>query len=188
MSRQKAFEINEAIDKAIDIFWDKGFEGTSMQDIVEALGLSRSSIYETFGSKKELFLVALDRYEDKGSITAKAILYNKEGTAKDILLRYFNQIIEDTQFRSCLMINSSLEMTHHPDVKARVLSSMTESEEGFYQLLIRAEANGELKGNPNIRYLAQHLVNVRNGITVSTLSFDRQVLDNIVNMSLSFLG
>ncbi|AIQ11301.1 TetR/AcrR family transcriptional regulator [Paenibacillus durus] len=186
MSRQKAFEINEVIDKALEVFWEKGYEGCSMQDLVNELELSRSSIYETFGNKKALYLLTLDRYEAQTKTRLSAILY-EEGTAQELLVRFFNTVVEHTHRRSCFMVNASLEMTAHPDVAHRVHTNMIRNEQAFYQLLERAHANGELKENVDLRAMSQYLVNVMHGISVTAVTSDRQMLDHIINTSLSFL-
>ncbi|WP_219836821.1 TetR/AcrR family transcriptional regulator [Paenibacillus sp. R14(2021)] len=186
MARTKEFNIDDAIEKAIQVFRAKGYEGTSMQDLVDALGLSRSSIYETFGSKKDLYLSALDRYGDSTSESLTAVLY-EAGPTRELLLRFFDKFIAHNTPHSCLMVNASLEMCDHADVSARVQASMAGNERAFYQLLTRAMSNGELKGSPNLRALSKYLVNVRNGITVSASAMDRSSLDHIVKMSLTFL-
>ncbi len=186
MSRNKTFDINEAISKAINVFWEKGYEGTSMQDIVDALGLSRSSIYETFGNKKNLFLAALDLYEDNANDSLTAILY-EEGTAKELLVRYFNRVIEHTRLRSCLLLNTSLELTADSKVTGRANSSRIKSEQAFYQLLTKAKSNMEIKGNPDLRALSQYLVNIKFGIAVTVITADDQTMENIVKVSLYFL-
>lgn len=65
MARSKEFEVNEVLDKAIQLFWTQGYEKTSMQDLVEFMGIHRRSIYDTFGDKHALFMKALERYETK---------------------------------------------------------------------------------------------------------------------------
>src|SRR5262245_53586155 len=114
MARNKAFNIDDAIEKAMNVFREKGFEGASMQDLVDATGLSRSSIYETFGSKKELYLAALDRYDDQTQ-DMTAILYGT-GPAKELLHTFFGKLIEHNLQQSCLMVSASLEMCAHPEV------------------------------------------------------------------------
>ena len=67
MARTKDFDENEALNKAIAIFWHKGYNGTSMQDLVEGLGISRSSLYDTYGDKHTLFIKALESYQNEAS-------------------------------------------------------------------------------------------------------------------------
>ena len=62
MARQKEFDLDVALDKATQLFWEKGFESTSMQDLVDAMGINRASLYDSFGGKKELFEASMDRY------------------------------------------------------------------------------------------------------------------------------
>ena len=156
-----------------------------MQDLVDATGLSRSSIYETFGSKKDLYLVSLDRYEDQAH-DLTSVLYGA-GPAKELLLAYFDRLIAHNTKQSCLMVNASLEMCEHPEVYGRIKSNVARNERAFYQLLTRAASNGELKGNPDLRALSQFLVNTMQGITVMAVTADRQALDNIVAIALHFL-
>ncbi|NIK67016.1 MULTISPECIES: TetR/AcrR family transcriptional regulator [unclassified Paenibacillus] len=185
MSRVKTFQIEETIDKAIDVFREKGYQGTSMQDLVSALSLNRSSIYQTFRSKEELYLVSLDRYGDQTS-DITAILY-EPGTCREVLMRFFAKLIEHNSVRTCLLVYASLEMGEHPEVRERVSTNNNLRERAFFQLLSRGTANGEIKGNPNLRVLSQYLVNVANGITVTSASAGRNTLDNILEMSLFFL-
>ena len=67
MSRNKAFNEEEVIDKAVKVFWAKGYEATSMQDLIDAMGIQRGSLYATFGSKQQLFLKSLDFAIPNGS-------------------------------------------------------------------------------------------------------------------------
>ncbi|WP_256973868.1 TetR family transcriptional regulator C-terminal domain-containing protein [Brevibacillus brevis] len=118
---------------------------------------------------------------------AEAILY-EERPAKELLLRYFHEVIEYTRRRSCFMVNASLELAaSHPEVFKRVQANMAENEEAFYQLLERAVQTGEMKGTWDLKALAQYLVNVMHGITVTTVTAEREMLDNIVRSSLYFL-
>ncbi|MDF2961861.1 MAG: TetR/AcrR family transcriptional regulator, partial [Paenibacillus sp.] len=119
-----------------------------------------------------------------GHITS--ILY-EPGTCKEVLLRFFDKLIEHNSIRTCLLIYASLEMSEHPEVRARVSTNNNLRERAFFQLLSRGLANGEIKGNPNLRVLSQYLVNVTNGITITSAVTDRKTLDNILEMSLYFL-
>ncbi|MGE7911211.1 TetR/AcrR family transcriptional regulator [Lysinibacillus xylanilyticus] len=187
MSRKKSFEISKVLDLAINVFWHKGYEGCSMQDLVEQLGLSRSSIYETFGSKEALYLKALERYDIQSKQKLGTILY-EQGSAKELLLRYFHEVIEYTRHRSCFMVNASLELAaSHQEVYNRVHENMAKNEEAFYQLLVRAVQTGEMKETWDLKALAQYLVNIMHGITVTTITAEREMLDNIVRSSLFFL-
>ena len=86
MARTKCFNRDEALEKAIGAFWAKGYEATSVQDLVDCMGINRGSLYDTFGDKHKLFLEALDRY-GKGSLL-RADALRQKGDAREILTRF----------------------------------------------------------------------------------------------------
>src|SRR5579871_2078456 len=124
MARIKEFDTNEALDKAIDLFWDKGYNACSMQDIVEGLGLSRSSIYETFGDKRQLFLEALKKYQ-RAALEAMEKDINAASDVREVLKQIFGSILPGNQNcsleKGCFMVNSAIELApHDPEIAAIV--------------------------------------------------------------------
>ncbi|SMG62426.1 transcriptional regulator, TetR family, partial [methanotrophic bacterial endosymbiont of Bathymodiolus sp.] len=112
MARPKAFDQEDVLDKAVAVFWAKGYEATSMQDLVDAMGIQRGSLYATFGSKQQLFLQSLERY---GKVVVKQfldILQSKPSGVESIEL-FFAQLVEHLltagPLRSCLVTNSAIE-------------------------------------------------------------------------------
>src|ERR1700761_2998088 len=81
MARTKDFDENEVLTKAIELFWYKGYNGTSMQDLVDTLGISRSSLYDTYTDKHTLFVKALESYQNSGAARIQEII-NKPEPAK----------------------------------------------------------------------------------------------------------
>lgn len=93
MARPKEFDPNEALERAMLLFWEKGFQATSMRDLVQAMGINRGSLYDTFGSKEELYQAAIDRYCDEQ--TAGMIdMLSAPGEPKDVLERVFQRALE----------------------------------------------------------------------------------------------
>ena len=84
MARYKEFEVNEVLDKAIQLFWEQGYQKTSMQELVENMGIHRRSIYDTFGDKHALFIKALKRYEAIQNKKMR-ILVEKQEPVKEFL-------------------------------------------------------------------------------------------------------
>src|ERR1700748_3148505 len=100
MARTKDFDENEVLAKAIQIFWHKGYNGTSMQDLVDGLGISRSSLYDTYTDKHTLFLKALDSYQAAGSSKIEEIIANSASakeTIKQLLELSTGDLLEDKQ-------------------------------------------------------------------------------------------
>lgn len=184
LARKKEFEISQTANLAANVFREKGFDGTSMQDLVNILNLSRSSIYETFGNKRGLYLVALDHYaEEVDNLTS--ILY-EEGPPKAVINRFFDNIIRHNEKECCLLVQASLEMSTHLDVMDRVIRNNLRREKAFISLLERAFLNDELIKNQNFSTLSKYLINVTNGLAVTSRTTDKATLNQVISMSLFF--
>src|SRR3978361_1019384 len=136
MARTKDFDENEVLCKAIDIFWHKGYNGTSMQDLVDGLGISRSSLYDTYGDKHSLFIKALESYQSTGSGKICAII-NGPGSAKETikhLLEFIiNGLLEDREHKGCFMVNAEVEVApHDQQVSQLVCANDQQVEDAFY--------------------------------------------------------
>jgi len=113
MPRTEDFNRTDVLDKAKNTFWLKGFNGTSMQDLVDATGLNRSSLYNSFGSKMELYEEALRQYqEDSGHIFDKARKQQRNAieTIGLIFLYVMDEIKNDPQHKGCMIINCATEL------------------------------------------------------------------------------
>ncbi len=112
MASPRLFEEIQVIEKVMKVFWDKGFEATSMQDLVVASGLLKGSLYGAFGDKQALYLVALKHY-NRTRIKAGIEMLNGEGSARQKISRLFDNVIEATKrgdfAGGCLLCNASLE-------------------------------------------------------------------------------
>jgi TetR/AcrR family transcriptional repressor of nem operon len=111
MSRPLSFEPDAALDSLKDLFWAKGFEGTSMQDVEAATGLKKQSLYRQFGDKRSMYLAALRRYEAVEVRDAVALL-GIEGSARERVARLFTAIIDRAiagDRRGCFLCNASID-------------------------------------------------------------------------------
>lgn len=115
MSRPREFDKDTALDAAIDVFWSRGYEATSIADLEEATGLSRSSIYQAFGNKRELYQGALDRYKQRQIDPALAAMA-APGAGRAELRMYLTALAAlfrnnpDLAMRGCLIVNSVTEL------------------------------------------------------------------------------
>ena len=192
MARTKDFDEEVVLDKAIQLFWNKGFNATSMQDLVEGLGISRSSMYATYGDKHALFLAALERYRSKAHQTMADITDNtpssKEAIKKLVALTT-SELIKDKQHKGCFMVNTAVEIApHDPEVNTFICQNDKDIESFFYKAIKNGQASGEIPARHNARALARFILNTVKGIRVSAKSAaDKKVFDDIVNITLSVL-
>ena len=192
MARTKDFDETEVLAKAIKLFWQKGYNGTSMQDLVDTLGISRSSLYDTFGDKHQLYLKALQSYKQTetakrdqildGSLPAKVAI-------RQLMDLTILEMIRDKQHKGCFLINSAVETAaHDKDTNAIICQNEQQLENAFYEVLKRGQSNGEISGKQDPRALARFLLNTIVGIRVTGKSAtDKASFEDIVNLTMSVL-
>ncbi|MEP6805051.1 MAG: TetR/AcrR family transcriptional regulator [Flavobacterium sp.] len=193
MARTKEFNEDKALDKAIEIFWHKGYNGTSAQDLVTHLGLSRSSLYDTFGDKQKLFSQSLQRYQQNAQ-NQIVELFDTSNNIKDTLHDIFKQAVieslEDSITKGCFMVNSSVELAMHDEEIAKIVKSNSQIMEGvFTKAVQKGQDSGQISKNLDARTLARFIFNNYSGIRVLARSGerDKQVYDDIVKAVFSLL-
>jgi TetR/AcrR family transcriptional repressor of nem operon len=192
MARPKAFNEEEVIDKAVAVFWAKGYEATSMQDLVSAMGIQRGSLYAAFGSKQQLFLKSLQRY---GEVVVKKLLeiLESDPSATESIKLFFAQLVEHSltagSLRGCLVTNSAIERgLIDEDTRKQIHHLLNAIEKGFYQTLLRAKKQGELLSELDLKIVANYLTSSMQGLLVmGKICSERTVLENINRVTLSIL-
>ncbi|WP_336785756.1 TetR/AcrR family transcriptional regulator [Paenibacillus sp. MMO-177] len=193
MARPREFDQDAVLQKAMELFWEKGYERTSIQDLVERTGVHRGSLYDTFGDKSQLFLTCLDRFREGNRGHASSIL-EEDGPAKDVLWRYFQRLIdvamsEENGRRGCMIANTAMDMGKvDPVVSFRIEAYTLDMETNFKNFLMRAQQQGELKTKHTVQEAARFLLNTRNGLYVlAKIATDRQVLEDAAKVAMSIL-
>lgn len=191
MARTKEFNEDQVLDKAIEIFWHKGYNGTSAQDLVTHLGLSRSSLYDTFGDKQKLFVKALKRYQQQGQNYVIELLEKSENI-KVALTEIFKQAIieslEDRITKGCFMVNSAVELAmHDPEIASIVHENQKVMEEVFYKAVKKGQESGQISTKLEARSLARFIFNNYSGIRVLARAGekDKKVYDDILKAMFS---
>ncbi len=142
MARPKAFDPDLAVEQAMDVFWCRGYEATSIQDLVEATGVARQSLYGTFGSKDGLYLQALDRYRELEGRRAFACL-DGDAPPRERLRTLFERFgfgtLEDPDNKGCFVLNAALERADDAQTARRVRDGMRATEAALRDLLIEAD-------------------------------------------------
>ncbi|MNK81813.1 HTH-type transcriptional repressor ComR [compost metagenome] len=193
MARTKEFNEDQALDKAIEIFWHKGYNGTSAQDLVNHLGLSRSSLYDTFGDKQQLFTKSLQRYQLQAQDAVKELLEKSENV-KETLQAIFKQAVieslEDRITKGCFMVNSSVELAMHDEKIAKIVKDNSQTmEEVFTNAVKKGQEAGHISKQLDAKVLARFIFNNYSGIRVLARAGERnkQVYDDIVKAVFSVL-
>jgi len=193
MARPKEFDTTEVLNKALEIFWYKGYEATSIQDLTKHLGIGRQSLYDTFGGKRQLFFAALKRYTEQKTTYVVSIL-EKTSSGKAAIERVFRELVKtltDAELCiGCFMVNTAIELAPHDREIGNIIESNMEQEvQALYHALTRAKSQGELNDrHQDLMALARFLNNTRYGLVVTAKSTSNPaVLGEIVDVTLSML-
>jgi TetR/AcrR family transcriptional repressor of nem operon len=151
------------------VFWRKGYEATSLSDLLEVTGLSKSSLYGAFGGKHELFLAAFDAYREDRARDMNRLL--KQRSAREAIETFFRVIVSDARDPSrgsgCMSINQAVELApHDPDVRRRVEEDFQRIEDAFTAAIERGQAEGAVARHRAPRDLARLLVLAFPGLQV----------------------
>ncbi|AUA10335.1 TetR/AcrR family transcriptional regulator [Streptomyces samsunensis] len=171
MARTKEFDPEAALQSALELFWQRGYEATSMAHLVDHLGIGRASIYATFGSKHELYLKAMDRYAETHDPDLLAEL-SQPGPAlpavRAVVRRFAAEAASpEKRLAGCLVTNTAAELApHDPAAARRVELSWDRVETPLHSALIRAQAQGELPEDRDPRALARMLFVLLQGLRV----------------------
>ncbi|MFD6340870.1 TetR/AcrR family transcriptional regulator [Streptomyces sp. NPDC060131] len=171
MARTKEFDPDAALQAALELFWRRGYEATSMADLVEHLGIGRASIYATFGSKRELYLKAMDRYTETRDPFLLAEL-SQPGPAlpavREVVRRFAAEAASpEGRLTGCFVTNAAAELApHDPAVARRVEISWEHVETPLHSALVRARAQGELPEGSDPRALARMLFVLLQGVRI----------------------
>lgn len=192
MARTKEFDQTRALDKALEVFWRKGYTATSIQDLVAHMGINRQSIYDTFGDKHRLFIAALQRYRQQTRPSMAQVFATTESplaAIQQILTGMVDEAMADPHHRGCFMNNSTVELApHDPETACVVQENGEEVQRMFQEAILRAQELGEIAADRDATALARFLLSSIQGLRVmSKMTNDRAVLQDIVDVTMSAL-
>lgn len=169
VGRPRAFDTDDALEKALTVFWEKGYEGASLTDLTEAMGINRPSLYAAFGNKEELFRKAFDRYAtNQASFWAKALEAPTARAVAEQILRGFvcAQSAPDHP-RGCLGVQGALSCGTEADpIRKELCARRAASEDVLRQRFERAKAEGDLPASADAGDLARYIATVVQGMAV----------------------
>lgn len=190
MARPREFNPTDALEKAMSVFWSQGYEAASINDLSDAMGISKSSLYDTFGSKHELLLRAIELYLQTRFVPSLTVL-EQEGSARDAIAARFGQLVDHLVSadgrRGCLVVRCTLELAQHDqDVARRVGAAMKRMEDAYAATISRGQASGEIEPEKDARALARLLVACINGLIVmGTANTNKRTLNDVASAAMA---
>lgn len=170
MPWEKTFDLDEVTDKAASVFWQKGYEATSISDLVEGMGINKGSLYNTFGSKKALFDRALLRYDQQNR---QKSLRELEALGDPVLAvgTLFDGLIAETKAnvenKGCLLVNTALEFPNQSaDVQNMVKSALHEFEAFFERMIVQGQKEGVIPADVDVDAASKSMLALVIGLRV----------------------
>jgi AcrR family transcriptional regulator len=167
--RPREFDVDEALDRALRVFWRRGYEGATLPDLTEAMGINRPSLYAAFGSKEELFRKALERYVEGPAAFVRESLTEPtaRGVAERLLGGTIDLVTDRRNPRGCLIVQGALACGETAEsVRRELAARRAAGEVAVRQRFERARADGDLPAESDAADLARYVVTVMRGMAV----------------------
>lgn len=192
MPWEKSFDIDEAVDRATELFWQKGYQSTSLSDLIEATGVQKGSFYNAFGNKKKLFTMSVLKYERE---QRRDILVELEQLDNPLqaIETFFDMLIKqsnsDAKKKGCFLINLALDLPNQDeDIQAIVKKGLSDTEAFFERQLIRGLKMGIIPEQVNPKREASGLMALLVGLRVLARgAYDAESLTTIKNQALRLI-
>jgi TetR/AcrR family transcriptional repressor of nem operon len=190
MARKKEFDEDAVLLKGMRLFWEQGYEKTSMQELVSHMGIHKGSMYDTFGDKHSLYVKTLKRYSEMLEQSVKCRMADTRSAKEAIRLLFEMAVQQREEFpEGCFIVNTAVELAKH-DSKARdwVHLSWASTEQLICDLIVEGQQSGEFLKTHNAEQLSYYLNNALIGLRVMVKTIpDRGKLHQIIEMNLSVL-
>jgi AcrR family transcriptional regulator len=189
MGRNREFDINQALDAALFVFWKKGYEGTSYTDLTQATGVKRPALYSAFGNKEALFLRVLERYYEHYHDFFPAAL--ELPTSREVVARIFRGAAKlQTRYpdhKGCLYVHGDLAGSDESEpIRRALVDARADGETSLRDRFERAKQEGDLPENANCAALAAFVMAVLHGMAVQAKAgFSRNMLEAVAEQALS---
>jgi TetR/AcrR family transcriptional repressor of nem operon len=192
MARKKEFDEDELLEKAVNLFWEKGYYATSAQDLVDGLGINRSSLYNTYTDKRTLFTKSLKHYQDKQTSAVLSLLNNADNiyeVVKEIFDRIIQESIKDDLTKGCFMVNTAVELSSHdPEIKDLVNLNNQSVVDALTRAIEKGQKSGQINQDSTPLAIARFIFNTISGLRVTARSgADEKTLQDIASVTLQSL-
>jgi TetR/AcrR family transcriptional regulator, transcriptional repressor for nem operon len=193
MPRTKEFDRDQVLDLATDVFWKRGYEATSIGDLVNELGIGRQSLYDTFGDKRALYLAALDRYRQRQGCAGVLGIEDESVPLRKAVRVFLENVVEwllSPAGKTCMLVGAAVERCPgDSEVAEKFGSNLANMERVLHRRFLRAQEHGEIARHLDPAALARYFVSTLNGLQVtSKVVRERAALLQIVDVALTVLG
>ncbi len=192
VGRPQKFNRETALESAMTVFWERGYEATSVQDLLDAMGINRGSLYNSFGDKQSLFIQAMEHYCTASRATISETLKRSASPLENLrqVIASWGATAIDGPSKGCLVTNTAIELAPHVSEVADTLTyHFSRLERMIRNTLDRAVDSGELDHHTDTRALARFLVSTDQGLMVmGRAGAGRETIDDVVQMAISMLG
>jgi TetR/AcrR family transcriptional repressor of nem operon len=192
MARKKEFDEDELLEKATNLFWRKGYNATSAQDLVDELQINRSSLYNTYSDKKTLFKKALKKYQEQQT-KALIDMLSKADDPEKAIKRVFDGLVkescEDTVARGCFMVNTAVEIAgQDEEIGVLVHANNKSVEDALVTIIEKGQKMGQFSTKNTARAYARFLFGSINALRVIARSgADKNALKDVASITLASL-
>lgn len=192
MGRLKAFDETRALDAAVDCFWSRGYEATSIRDLADAMRIGGASLYNAYGDKRALFARSLQRYAER-SMRERIARLEENHQPKEAIRAFLAEIIDrsikDPDRKGCLLVNSALDVAPHDAEIGKVVAGYLDELRAFFRRNIEAaRAAGQVPRTIDAEDVSGHLLGVLAGIRVlARTGAKRKLLEAVARPALDLL-
>lgn len=185
MARPREFDEAAVLDAAVQCFWSRGFEATSIRDLAEKMGITGASLYNAFGDKRSLYRQALDHYVAQ-SFGDRVRRFEAYLPPREAIGAFFSEIIErslsDNQRKGCMLVNSALEVAPHDPEFQRIIAGVLYQVEAFFRRCVEAgQASGSISATHSPDDIARLLLGILMGIRVLARARpERKLLEGLI--------
>lgn len=169
MPWDKQFDVDATLDRAVNQFWEHGYESTTMQELVDCTGVNRASLYATYGDKRAIFIAALQRYDvaRRQAMLGKLANVRPLDAIRRLFAAFSEQASDDTHPRGCFLANTAIELAaHDEEVREIVARAQRELEEFFRRKIEEGQAAGDIPDTVDAGAKAQSLLAALLGLLV----------------------
>lgn len=192
MPRTKAYKKEEVLEKAMNLFWSRGYGTTSVRLLEKEMGINQFSIYSSFSNKKNLFVSVLKKYREQAVHERFAPLMREEASLKDLKL-FFEDFVSASRSgnarNGCLVVNTTSETiaSEDPDVAVELQKYFNLVKGMLKNILINSIKTGELSEDTDVEKCSNYLLSVMQGLSIVARSMDEKQVEDYITVALTNL-